>query len=168
MCHCGGDTRDIGPHPSPQKIVITIIPKGAKDVLSFCPVSFTSLHYMCMENKAARTKPRKTPSKQRENKPNATDHHQTSERRRRKKTKTQGREPDLGVDVEQGVRVEEMESACRKKRTQGETQTKKVWVSPAPERKRKEERTRRRRNQPNNQRKKKRGQRTSWLTGVRS
>ena len=65
----------------------------------------------CQQGKTTRQKTRQT----------KTNHHHTSERRRRKKKK-QAREHDLGVVVEQGVRVQEGERG-RDEETQGESQT---------------------------------------------
>ena len=69
-----------------------------------------------------KTKPEKHTPKQRESKQTETNHHQNSERRRRRKKKKQVREPDLGEEVEQGVRVEVVVLG-REEETQGESQT---------------------------------------------
>ena len=75
-----------------------------------------------MQDRPAKTKPRKTPPTQRETKQTVTNHNPTIERRRRKKKKTQERERNLGEDVEQGVRVE-LVVRGHVEETQGESQT---------------------------------------------
>ena len=59
----------------------------------------------------------------------------TTAERGKKKQKQGG---DLGVVVEQGVRIE-VGVHVHEEETQGETQTTRAWVSPAPERGRKRE-----------------------------
>ena len=99
--------------------------------LVLLPVSLTSLHYVCMQDKAAKTKPRKTPPKQRGTKPTATNRNHTSDQRRLKNQKKQVREPDLGVGAGLGVRIE-VGDRGRDEETQGESQTQKgFWGFPS-------------------------------------
>ena len=141
---------------------------GAPDDCLAAP-NFWQLHYMCMQqptNTEAKTKTRKTHPQTKRDQTNRDQPPPYPRATAKKKKKKQVREPDLGVVVDHGVRVQEGERG-HDEETQGESQTpEKGFGFPQHLRKRDREKT-----APTkipNTKERERGQQTSGHAGVRS